>query len=176
MEDLVGRPDALPVIGTRTQWVGDAAVLGAISGGTSILLLPTLFLLGWHSVIIAAVLTVAGGMSGAVAGVPLRAAVDRLRGRLPLWGYALLMPVFGALWGTLALFGASVVANGFFSLTIFWQTLALGAPFGAMLVGLLWLPYAMATVLRGRRWPVALATAVISPVIAAIAWWAVALL
>ncbi|MEL6348317.1 MAG: hypothetical protein AAFV53_34725, partial [Myxococcota bacterium] len=143
---------------------------------TSILLLPTMFFMVWHSVIIAAVLATAGGISGAVVGVPLRAAVDRLRGRLPLWGYALVMPLFGAIWGTLALFGASVAVNGMVSPFLLWQAVLFGGPFGAVLVGVLWLPYAMASVLRGRRWPVALATGILSPVIAAMAWWAVAIL
>ncbi|MEL6347489.1 MAG: hypothetical protein AAFV53_30545, partial [Myxococcota bacterium] len=65
MEEVIRRPDARPVLGTRAQWVGDSVLLGAVAGGTSILLLPTMFFMVWHSVIIAAVLATAGGISGA---------------------------------------------------------------------------------------------------------------
>ena len=140
------------------------------------MLLAQMFAMGLHAVIISAVLAAAGGVSGLLLGIPLRAVVDRLRGRLPMWGYLVAMPIVGAAWGSLALSLASIVANGGIDLGTMWLTVRMGGPFGAALFGLLWLPYAMATVLRWRRWPVVIATAVLSPAIATVVWWAIALL
>lgn len=176
MNDLVQRPDALPVVGTRKQWAFDAALVGTVAGGASTLLLAQMLAMGMHGVVISAVLAAAGGVSGLLLGIPLRAVVDRLRGRLPMWGYFVAMPIVGAAWGTLALSLASIVANGGIDPSALWLTFRMGGPFGAALFGLLWLPYAMATVLRWRRWPVVVATAVLSPVIATVVWWAIALL
>ena len=115
-----------------------------------------------------------GALIGTALGGPVRQSFDLMRRRLPLWGVALLAPVLGAalsvLVGELGLLMALPVLGLPASAWAFYDVAVhILAPIGAMLGGLLWLPYAMTVVLRQARWPVIAATAVLAPLVSA-AW------
>lgn len=172
MGALVRREAHLPVLDTPDRWRQDLRVLCAVAGGTACAwVLPMAPGVG-AAVMLAGVLS--GALIGTALGGSMRGTLDRMRRRLPLWGVALLAPVLGAALavavGELGLLFALPVLGLPASLWAFAEVaLYILAPIGAVLGGLLWLPYAMTVVLRQTRWPVLAATAVLTPLVTA-AW------
>ena len=159
------------VLDVPRRWVVDGAVLGAVAGGSSTALLMMLEPAG-DAFPITALLCLSGGLTGAAVGAPLRRTLDNLRRRLSLPTLAVLMPIVGAAWGAsvvvLTFLGAVMTLPGVSSDWVEVMLILsglLGAPVGALLFGLLWLPYAISAVMRLPRWPLVLTTAAASPVI-----------
>lgn len=168
MNAIATRPPT-PVLDTSHQWQRDGILLGLLvtSSNAFIQSLRPPFdpwALG--------ALILLGGLSGMLLSPSVRALVNQLRGRLPMWVLAMLMPIVGGLWGwgLGAVWMAVITGGEIVSNVGFWMSLSalMAAPIGTVLVGLLWLPYAMTAVLRLPRWPIMSATAVVS---GTVSWW-----
>ena len=159
----------LPVLDTSHQWQRDGIRFGLLVTTSNA------FIQSFHSPFdpwALGSLILLGGLSGMLISPPVRSMVNRLRGRLPMWALGLLMPVVGGLWGwgvgavwMAVITGGEIMAN-----LGFWMSFSalLAAPIGMILVGLLWLPYAMTAVLRLPRWPIMSAAALLSGMVS---WW-----
>lgn len=159
----------VPVLDTSHQWQRDGIQLGLLVTASNA------FIQSFHSPAdpwALGTLIVLGGLSGMLISPPVRAMFNQLRSRLPMWVFGLLMPIVGGLWGWgLGAIWIAVITGGEIVGNVgFWMSFSalLAAPIGTVLVGLLWLPYAMTAVLRLPRWPIMSATAVLSGMVS---WW-----
>jgi len=172
MNEIMTRPDAALILDAPRRWAVDGALLGAVAGVSSPALMLVSEPLTIETLTIVAALTACGALTGVVYGFPVRRLLNWLRRRLSLRSLAVLMPAVGAIWGTGVITGAMVLImiGGDYTLAqiagaSIGHGVIIGGPIGAVLFGLLWLPYAVTAVMRLSRWPVVLATAALSPVL-----------
>ncbi|MEM6926618.1 MAG: hypothetical protein AAF602_06805 [Myxococcota bacterium] len=172
MDALGQAPGAHAVLDSPKRWSADGALLGAMAGFFSPLLVLLSEPVTLYTLQLVAFLTLCGGSTGAALGRPVRSLLNRLRRRLSIRSLAVLMPALGAIWGTLAVTATMVLlmAGSEFSPAVIAGTsvghgVMIGGPIGAVMFALLWLPYAVTAVMRLSRWPVLLATAVASPLL-----------
>lgn len=156
MNPIALSPRLLPtrITGPVGPWIRDGALVGLATGYIG----PAAVAFGWtfHPWLLACALSFASG--GALLGLAIPAALERVRGRVPLPILALLIPMLalpvGAAWAAAA---AAMVG----------APVALAATFGAValavLLGLFWFPYTVQAVLGGPRWPIVAAASVLAP-------------
>ncbi len=126
-----------PVVGTPAVWSRDFAIFGGLLPLAAIL--PSVPL-GFGSNLL--VLCSAGALGGALLGLGTPTALDWVRGKVPISLLFITATLIGATWGMLA---GSLVSDEL----VLWG-IAVQGP----IVGLVWLPYTMATVLGRRAWPI----------------------
>jgi hypothetical protein len=101
------------ITGEPAVWARDFAVFGALNSGLA--LLPMWF--SGPQVPILAMLV--GGLTGAMLGSVMPAALDRMRGRMPLWRIGARMVMVGLMWGALTMAAASALAISAAGITSF---------------------------------------------------------
>jgi len=148
------------ITGRRRDWMRDATIVGLVSGYTG----PAWVLYGpsLHPHLVACALT--GGVAGVLMGAVAPDLLEQLRRRVSLRTLMVVLPLLAFFLGT----GMATLAAS-----------AVGAPMGAASrfgavalagqVALFWLPYTVATVLEGPRWPVVLAACALSPLLGPVA-------
>lgn len=152
------------VTGTPQQWGRDMAYIGGV---TSLVCTGMGMAFGVTPFYVLAA-TAAGALTGGLLGAAMPALLDQMRGRMPL---ALLVlaagPLGGAVWGGTVGALAWMLAGGapemaHYSVGI---SIAIAAIAGALQFGLSWFPYTFQTVRSGARWPVLLASTLITPLV-----------
>lgn len=154
-------------LGAHTTWVMHGTLVGlAVSWVSTPTLLPFSLLSPPPLAMLAL-----GALHGAVLGALGRAFLNEFRGRLSLPTLALLVPVLaGVVSGLLSLWSSLLLHGLHPGLLLF------DASLSAVLVGLAWLPYAMATVMGWSRWPVFVGTVLLTPPATVLAAWNAAVL
>ena len=146
------------VAGSPLRWSRDLAFVGATTSGFAPLLATDLAPDGY-----AAVSTLVGLLTGGALGLVMPAALDRVRGRVPLLFLIAMAPLTGLAWGGLTgslsglPFGESSAILG----------LCAGGATGAMQLGWFWFPYTFQSVRRGSTWPVIALSVVALPFVSA---------
>ncbi|MEL6347678.1 MAG: hypothetical protein AAFV53_31520 [Myxococcota bacterium] len=172
MGELATRPpDGLPVLGPVRSWEQDFTLIGILAGGLAPALL---WIFPEAGVPISAAAALLGAISGPWFGRRLRTFLDQTRGRLPILALLALVPPLGALWGGLVAGGAGalvgLIAEGTAAAVVMGTLCGVaGALTGAVLIGLIWLPYAFQIVLRGKRWPLIAGVGILSPLLPVLA-------
>lgn len=149
--------------------------MAGLAPAAAIGLLATSWLVPWATLVELAAYPVAasglGAASGYLGGLAAPSVLERLRKRLSLKAITALALLAGGLWGAAVGAAATLVVWPAPAFTPpFVIGALLGAPVGAMALGLLWLPYTMQAVLGGRRWPVLAAAAVMAPALGVTSW------
>lgn len=162
---------ALPGGVARRRITGEPRAWGhrlAWLGGASALLVSLPFSLGLIPGSYALVAGVLGAGSGLALGRATPAALDRVRGRVPLWALALLAPGVGAVWGGSVGAAAGLISGGPGAALL---GLIAGSCIGALQVGLWWFPLVFQTVRGERVWPVLLGSVLLCPLLTMVALW-----
>lgn len=152
------RTTLLPRVGLPARWSRDLALVGGVVAA----LAPCVE--GWDAELSLAA-SLAGAVAGGVLGRVAPGVLDRQRGRVPLAALACLAPLVGAGWGGFAGMAGGIAARVEPPIVVG----AWGAVVGALLVGMLWLPYTVQSLRGAPTWPVVLAALLSAPFLGAIA-------
>ena len=153
---LVVRDPAAPVrlTGSPARWALDFAIGGALVP-LSLSWVP--WFVGFGSALNVAAIALPGAALGAAVGAASPILLNAFRRGVPLWLLTVLASVTGAAAMVVA-WGLAGAHSGMLLALLF----TAGGGSGAVL----WLPYTVATVTRRATWPVVLAVAVASPLLA----------
>ncbi|MCB9695384.1 MAG: hypothetical protein H6738_01200 [Alphaproteobacteria bacterium] len=146
--------------GPPTRWARDWALIGLASGALAPIGLGMLSSPGGQAFVVAAGLV--GMMVGGLIGALAPAALERVRGRLPIPALLMLGLPLGAIWGALAGLagGLAVGDSNFLDFAVFGAAVA-----GAAQLGATWFPYTFLSVLQRRTWPVVLLSVLAAPLL-----------
>lgn len=143
-------------LGAHSTWVVHGGLVGAVAAWA---LQATL--LGDPFVFPGRFVFLYGAFQGLVLGALGRAFLNETRGRLSIGQLAIVVPLLAGTTAALLSAWTDLVISG----TYYGAANLIPGVHTALMAGLLWLPYTMATVMRWPRWPVGALAVLTTPVV-----------